>query len=126
MLREAMAATADPDEDERPFDRARSVGPEIVGASPAKTSSATAVMEKPIDGRGQGLDDRFRLFLDAAVARTTWTRQELTAVARQQNIMLNGAIEAINEWSQERFGDWLINDGDQIHINIEMLKSEQS
>lgn len=36
--------------------------------------------------------------------------------------MLNGAIEAINEWSCDRYGDWLIQEGNPIVIRLQLIK----
>jgi len=126
LLREAMAVTAELDEDDLPSARTGPGTDRSLGVMISSQGSTTAVLEPPVEGAAQELGERFRPFLDAVIASQTWTRQELTAVARQHNIMLNGAIETINEWSQERFGDWLIDDGEPIRINVGLLKNEES
>jgi hypothetical protein len=36
--------------------------------------------------------------------------------------MLNGAIENINQWSQEKLGDWVIDEGeDPIRIRMDLV-----
>jgi uncharacterized tellurite resistance protein B-like protein len=68
------------------------------------------------------LDPRFRVFYDSLITRSSWDKAELDTLARQQNLMLSGAIEAINEWSQEKFGDWLIEEGQFIEVRTDLLK----
>jgi ketol-acid reductoisomerase len=51
--------------------------------------------------------------------------KELAAVARQNSLMLSGAVEAINEWSQQKLGDLLINQGDEIQVRLDLLKEQR-
>jgi hypothetical protein len=53
-----------------------------------------------------------------ASSKPVWNRRELEQIARQHNVMLSGALEAINEWSLEHCGDWLFQeDGDSLTVN---------
>ncbi|MCC7424477.1 MAG: TerB N-terminal domain-containing protein [Planctomycetaceae bacterium] len=58
----------------------------------------------------EGLDPRYHRFLHTALSRAEWTWPELEALAREQRLMVRGAIEAINEWSTEKWGDLLLDD----------------
>lgn len=81
-----------------------------------------AVLERPVVARFDGLEVRFCGFLEQVVSRETWPRSELSSLARQHGLMLNGAIENINEWSQEKLGDWVIDEGeDPIRIRMDLL-----
>ncbi|WP_425619075.1 TerB N-terminal domain-containing protein [Anatilimnocola sp. NA78] len=66
------------------------------------------------------LDRRYQPFLKALLTKSDWSLRDARELSMLHHVMLNGAIEAINEWSQEQFGDWLIEDGDPlvIHSNI--------
>ncbi|WP_417391208.1 TerB N-terminal domain-containing protein [Gimesia sp.] len=59
-----------------------------------------------------GLDARYHTFLEELLSRSHWSLSELETNARSQGLMLMGAIEAINEWSLETLGDWLIDESD--------------
>lgn len=73
----------------------------------------------------QGMDIRFHSFATELVARDSWTSAELRVLADTHGVMAAGAIEAINEWSQEHLGDWLVNEEADIHhIENELLEQE--
>jgi uncharacterized tellurite resistance protein B-like protein len=84
--------------------------------------SQVVVLEPPVVVRFDGLDVRFCGFLEQVVSRETWPRTELSSLARQHGLMLNGAIENINQWSQEKLGDWVIDEGeDPIRIRMDLV-----
>jgi hypothetical protein len=70
------------------------------------------------------LAERYRAFCKAILARERWNRDEIADVARQQGLMLNAALEVLNEWSTDVFGDWLIEDeGDHFTIRQHLMES---
>lgn len=64
---------------------------------------------------------RFEPFFNAVIDREEWSAADLKSLASEHGVMLNGAVEAINEWSTDEFGDWLINEGDTYSIQRELL-----
>lgn len=36
--------------------------------------------------------------------------------------MLSGAVETINEWSTDRYGDWLIEEGDTYQVRQNLIE----
>ena len=69
-----------------------------------------------------GLAPRFTPFVDRIARQPTWTRDELDRVARELGLMLGGAIDIINEWADEHFGDLLlIEEGDSFLVQGELL-----
>jgi hypothetical protein len=65
-----------------------------------------------------GLPVRFQQFANIASSKPVWNRRDLEQIARQHNVMLSGALEAINEWSLERCGDWMFQEvGDSLTVN---------
>lgn len=88
--------------------------------------SSTAVTEVTHDQALEGSEppQRFRAFFDAIVARDQWSTADARQLAKDHGVMLAGAIEAINEWSQERFGDWLVEEGDSILIHRHLLSTD--
>lgn len=86
------------------------------------TMTATALLEpdaaQPEQATGSclsGIDalpSRFQPLLRSLVARNRWSREEASALAREHGVMLAGAVEAINEWSCDQFGDWLVEEED--------------
>lgn len=65
---------------------------------------------------------RFRAFFEEVVARAEWPEAEAKQLARKHQVMLSGAIEALNEWSQERWNDWLIEEGDPVRVRQDLLE----
>lgn len=68
------------------------------------------------------LPARYHRFLQRMLEQPLWQRQELDRTARDEGLMLGGALEAINEWTQEYFGDWLTTEaGAEIHVQRNLL-----
>jgi len=71
-----------------------------------------------------GLPTRFRPFLRSLIARSRWTHGEAMTLAREHGVMLAGAVEAINEWSCEQHGDWLLEEEDDgLVVQIDLLNN---
>jgi tellurite resistance protein len=69
-----------------------------------------------------GLDTEHSAFLRLLVSRHEWSRQELEDVATDMELMLDGALEQINDMAFERF-DMPISEGDDpIEINPDILE----
>ncbi len=67
-----------------------------------------------------GLDDVHSAFARRLMSRSSWQRTELSAIAHTLNIMLDGALEKINEASLDEL-DCPFTDGDDpVDINPEM------
>ena len=68
------------------------------------------------------LPQRYAAFYQLLVAKSEWTTKEADAVARQHGQMLGGAIEALNEWAIERYGNQLfIEDGDLLIVDKQIM-----
>ena len=67
-----------------------------------------------------GLDDSHAAFMRMILAKPVWTRQELEDIAKDLDLMLDGAIETINEASFV-FHDCAVTEGDDpIEVNMEI------
>ncbi|WP_254508167.1 tellurite resistance TerB family protein [Anatilimnocola floriformis] len=90
-------------------------------------SESTAVIDRAAilnaeHSADASLDIRYQPFFRALLTKPAWTITEARELAKSHHVMLNGAIESINEWSQEQFGDWLIEEGDQLVIHSHILR----
>jgi uncharacterized tellurite resistance protein B-like protein len=73
--------------------------------------------------RNESLPHQYRMFFQAVITRPRWPRQELESVAREQRLMFEAAVSAINEWSTDNFNDWLIEDSDtDIIVHTQILE----
>lgn len=69
-----------------------------------------------------GLDADHSAFLRVLVSRTEWARDELEAVASDMELMLDGALEQINDMAFDRF-DMPVTEGeDPFEINPEIME----
>ena len=82
--------------------------------------------EEPAEELGQaenefgGLDEKHAAFLGELISRPHWGEEEYRKLARQFRLLPDGAMETVNEWFHERFGDLLIVEDDGYMINIEI------
>jgi hypothetical protein len=72
-----------------------------------------------------GLDSAHDLFAQALRTKQIWTRPEAEKTARALGLFLDGAIEAINEWSFELFNEALIEDEGDLIIHTELYTQMQ-
>lgn len=87
-------------------------------------STVKIVPEEPIENATTlyGLDSEHSAFLRLIVSRNEWSRQELMDVASDMELMLDGALEQINDMAFEQF-DMPVSEGDDpIEINVEILE----
>ncbi|WP_454564942.1 tellurite resistance TerB family protein [Pseudomonas sp. AIG] len=82
------------------------------------------IRDQPTDHAAtvHGLDTEHSAFLRMIVSRREWSRQELEDVATDMELMLDGALEHINDMAFERF-DMPVSEGDDpIEINPDILE----
>ena len=58
------------------------------------------------------------------LAHPEWPRTDFDAAATAVGLMPDGAMEAINEWAFDKYGDALLEDGDLVAINLELLSDD--
>ncbi|MEM5385975.1 TerB N-terminal domain-containing protein [Paraburkholderia phymatum] len=90
-------------------------------ASEATTSEA-AQTDDETQARLLGLDDAHSSFLRLLVTRASWTRTELAAAASHLELMLDGAIEQVNEASLDHWDEPLTDGDDPVEINQEVAQ----
>ena len=71
--------------------------------------------------RFAGLDARHRGLTEELLRQPSWTPQDFEKLTRQFRLMPAGALETINEWAFERYETGLIDDGERISVNREIL-----
>lgn len=70
-----------------------------------------------------GLDENHSAFARLLMSRPTWERAELLDVAQDLNIMLDGALEKLNEASLDELDTTFTEGDDPIEINPELIES---
>jgi uncharacterized tellurite resistance protein B-like protein len=69
-----------------------------------------------------GLDARYHLVVAELLSRETWAPEDFDALARKYNVMPAGMLEAINSWSDENHGDFLIEEGEHYTVHRILLE----
>jgi hypothetical protein len=90
-----------------------------------QSAALAAAPRQRVDGGAfelYGIPLRFRPFVEELIGRQHWPADALQALAQRHGVMLSAAIEVVNEWSQEQFEDWLIEeDGDVVRLQLDLL-----
>ncbi|HUO01119.1 MAG TPA: TerB N-terminal domain-containing protein, partial [Bradyrhizobium sp.] len=90
------------------------------GAPPAE-APASEQDESELQDMFDGLDPPYRSFVSELLTRETWPGEDIDRLARSFGLMRDGAIEAVNEWAFDRHGDALLQDGEPLTVNTELL-----
>jgi hypothetical protein len=93
---------------------------EPAGDADARESPTDAALV-PSDARFAGLDPRHHGLLAALLERDTWDAAQYEALVREQRLMPASALATINEWAEETLGDLLLEEGDPISVNHDLL-----
>ncbi|MDA8041437.1 MAG: TerB family tellurite resistance protein, partial [Pirellulales bacterium] len=73
-----------------------------------------------------GLERLHARLLSELMEKDEWTRGEYERLASGLNLMPDGALEVINEWSFGKFDDIMIDDGDLISVNRELVERRRT
>lgn len=84
---------------------------EVASAELVLTSEKTAqIVEQFIDHRFATVPSRYQAFCSKLATQSRWNIRVAQELARSEGLMFSAAIETINEWSTDAFGDWLIEE----------------
>ncbi len=83
--------------------------------------------ETPEDVQGNfpGLDARHATFLHELLTHSYWDEAGFATLTAQFRLMQAGALETLNEWSFERFGDMLIEEYEGYELNPDIVAELQ-
>ena len=68
------------------------------------------------------LDARYHDVLGELLTRPLWTAAEVRAIATRAKLMPGAILEALNGWSEERFGDHVIEEAGDWRIHAAVLE----
>jgi hypothetical protein len=69
-----------------------------------------------------GLDAEHSAFLRTLVSRKSWARSDLADLAADMELMLDGAIERVNEATADSAGGLLLEGDDPVELNREVME----
>lgn len=73
-----------------------------------------------------GLDEAHGQLVAKLLQRSSWSEGEFAALVKGCGLLPGGALEAINEWSFERFGDALLEEDPELVVNQEVAETLRS
>lgn len=91
---------------------------------PKKIETSKKILEISNDNSNySGLDNRYHNLLNELLEKTEWDIKHFEDLARKYNQMPLGVLEAVNEWSDEFLGDFLIiEEGKKIIIEKDLFE----
>lgn len=108
-----LSAVLDTDDDE-------GAEPTAMGAPvPAPPPSAGAGAE--VEGMLATLDVRYQAIVQQLLTKPHWSSAEVRTIATSAKVMPGAIVETVNAWSDDRLGDYLIDESDGWHIRTELL-----
>ena len=103
-------------------DRVSQVLGDIFGEDDDQNVELIDDVESEGDKWFNGLDAPHRAVASVLITRPRWTEEEIAASADEHQLMAAGALETINEWAFEKFGDALIEEYDGYEINEDVAQ----
>src|SRR4051812_8647642 len=76
----------------------------------------------PVQKRALDLDDAHSQFVFSLFRRDDWTRAELETIAAKYSILLDGALDTINESSLNLHGEPLLEGEDPMEVNAHVRR----
>jgi uncharacterized tellurite resistance protein B-like protein len=116
MLGDALAVSSEEEAEDIVTEAQRlRAGPSGAWSDEESESSGTAQIYN-------GLDPRYQSVVAELLSRAIWTVEDFGALARKHNVMPAGMLEAINTWSDENYGDFLIEGSERYTVNRSLLE----
>lgn len=70
-----------------------------------------------------GIEKQHYALFESLIRKDKWTREEVKALCRDSGLMINGALETINDWSFDKVDAAVLeDDGDAIFVDQEIVE----
>jgi TerB-C domain len=69
-----------------------------------------------------GLDQPHARFLERILSKESWSRADLALLAAECHVLIEGAIDTLNDLALDRYGDLLLEGEDVMHLNPMITK----
>lgn len=95
----------------------------------AEDESTETPLNKSAVDQGVGIDrliferlpEHVKPFFKEITTRDKWLNSEVKELADRHSVTISAAFEEINSWADEHLGDFLIEEGEPVTINFELL-----
>ncbi|MFK5891730.1 MAG: TerB N-terminal domain-containing protein [Pseudomonadota bacterium] len=114
-----------------------SLNEEIIKIREMETQQVKSVLEEIFDNEDEieekndvlvtsdpllSLDQMYQNLLNTLLTKETWEKDALREVCKKLDLMVDGALELLNEWAYEHANAPLIEDGELVYIDLELAK----
>jgi tellurite resistance protein len=96
--------------------------PPTSSSNPERTPEAQAPAAETMLETLWGLSPAYSELLQVLLSRSRWSRTELEELAADRGLLLDGALEHINEAAFDRFDQALTEGDDPLEINLELVE----
>lgn len=79
-------------------------------------------VESAPDQSKSGLDSKHSSLYQELVTKEVWARDDVIELCRKLDLMVDGAIETINDWSYETVEAPVLDDDDDIYVDLEIVE----
>lgn len=69
-----------------------------------------------------GLDTTHQALFEQLITKAAWTRHEVHELCSKLKLMIDGAIETINEWAYEKVEAPVLDDDGDIYVDLEIVE----
>lgn len=70
-----------------------------------------------------GLDEPHSALVAELLTRPCWSESEFASLVQRCGLMAGGALEAVNEWAYDRYGDALLEEDLDLKLNTELVEA---
>ena len=68
-----------------------------------------------------GLDKQHRVLFETLIDKEKWLREEIETICQKLNLMIDGALETINDWAYEIADAPVLEDDGDIYVDQEIV-----
>lgn len=114
-----------------------SLNEEIIKIREMETQQVKSVLEEIFDDEEEpeekndvlvasnplsSLNQTYQNLLNTLLTKETWEKNALREICKKLDLMVDGAMELLNEWAYENANAPLIEDGELVYIDLELAK----
>ncbi|MEI5639324.1 MULTISPECIES: tellurite resistance TerB family protein [unclassified Pseudoalteromonas] len=70
----------------------------------------------------EGLDSPYKELFETLIAKESWPRKEVHELCSKLNIMVDGALETINDWAYDKVDAPILDDDGDIYVDLEIVE----
>lgn len=74
------------------------------------------------DVNEEGLDSPYKELFETLIAKESWPRKEVHELCSKLNIMVDGALETINDWAYDKVDAPVLDDDGDIYVDLEIIE----